>query len=86
MLVYRKLTEKNNNSIKPSGRDNYNDIFANIKHIQQILDYMYKGVKEVKSKSMYGEKLDKVVPLVHKIRSAASDALTEFNYQTRSMF
>ena len=85
MLVYRKLKEKNK-SYKPTGSDNYEDIFANIKHIQQILDYMYKGVKEVKSKSMYGEKLDKVVPLVHKIRSAASDALTEFNYQTRSMF
>ena len=85
MLVYRKLTEKNK-SYKPTGSDKYEDIFANNKHIQQILDYMYKGVKEVKSKSMYGEKLDKVVPLVHKIRSAASDALTEFNYQTRSMF
>ena len=44
MLVYRKLTEKNNNSIKPSGRDNYNDIFANIKHIQQILNDMYQGL------------------------------------------
>lgn len=85
MLVYRKLTEKNK-SYKPTGRDNYEDIFANIKQIQQILDYMYKGVKEAKSKSMYGEKLDKVVPLVHKIRSAASDALTEFNYQARSVF
>ena len=80
MLVYRKLTEKNK-SYKPTGRDNYEDIFANIKQIQQILDYMYKGVKEANSKSMYGDKLDKVVPLVHKIRSAASDALTEFNYR-----
>lgn len=85
MLVYRKLTEKNK-SYKPTGRDNYEDIFANIKQIQQILDYMYKGVKEAKNKSMYGKKLDKVVPLVHKIHLAATDALTEFNYQARSVF
>ncbi len=83
MLVYRKLTEKNNNSIKPSGRDNYNDIFANIKHIQQILNDMYQGLLKAEKNSLSGERLDKVVPLVHKIRSAAQAALTETNYRLR---
>lgn len=83
MLVYRKVATEKNNHYKPSGNDNYDDIFANIKQIQEILEYMYQGLSKAKKNSLTGERLEKVVPLVHKIRSAATDALTEFNYRLR---
>lgn len=81
MMIVEKITENNNRYIKPSGKDNINDILKNLENTINILQNMYQRTKELKYTK--GQLLDKVVPLVHKVHSAANDALTEFNYRLR---
>lgn len=80
MLIYSKITEKNN-TYKPNGKDNINDILKNLENTINILQNMYQ--KTQKLTSGYGQRLDKVVQLVHKIYSATNEAVTEFNYRLR---
>lgn len=81
MLVYRKVATEKNNHYKPTGSDNIDDILKNLEDSFNILQNMYERTKKLNSFS--GQKLDKVVSLVHKIHSAANDALTEFDYRLR---
>lgn len=67
------MTENNNLSF-----NNKNDILENLKYTQTIIQYMYQETQKLDSTSY--EKLDKILPHIHKIRAASNDAIVDFIY------